>query len=257
MFGDFNRRHGTFRFSATWFARLRLPLDHCKKALKFAQLNFCRTCMNGKHHAFWIMNGVRHWSYRLLASNYAEAESFSPFSSQLSWRNCNLHSTASLQVNMQVLCPRRRINNFSLILTVFFFFFFFFQFQQKAMLAGDEKQKKAHGLMAKKYLWAYLKWNFFIKQRKRRKNKIVSWSKTIQSIWACGPRVLFLPTNQSARPIYSHDNATWKSCRKVERHLLWKPHKKFNVGHICHRNCSLVKSFYTKLYTIMLMATKR
>ena len=38
-----------------------------------------------------------------------------------------------------------------------------------------------------------------------------SWSKTIQSVLACGPRVLFLPTKQSARPIYSHDNATWKS----------------------------------------------
>ena len=36
-----------------------------------------------------------------------------------------------------------------------------------------------------------------------------SWSKTIQSVLACGPRVLFLPTKQSARPIYSHDNATW------------------------------------------------
>ena len=40
---------------------------------------------------------------------------------------------------------------------------------------------------------------------------IASWSKTIQSALACGPRVLFLPTKQSARPIYSHDNATWKS----------------------------------------------
>ena len=40
---------------------------------------------------------------------------------------------------------------------------------------------------------------------------IASWSKTIQSVLACGPRVLFLPTKQSARPIYSHDNATWKS----------------------------------------------
>ena len=38
-----------------------------------------------------------------------------------------------------------------------------------------------------------------------------SWSKTIQSVLACSPRVLFLPTKQSARPIYSHDNATWKS----------------------------------------------
>ena len=38
-----------------------------------------------------------------------------------------------------------------------------------------------------------------------------SWSKTIQSVLACGPRVLFLPTKQFARPIYSHDNATWKS----------------------------------------------
>ena len=40
---------------------------------------------------------------------------------------------------------------------------------------------------------------------------IASWSKTIQSVLACGPRVLFLPTKQSAGPIYSHDNATWKS----------------------------------------------
>ena len=40
---------------------------------------------------------------------------------------------------------------------------------------------------------------------------IASWSKTIQSVLDCGPRVLFLPTKQSARPIYSHDNATWKS----------------------------------------------
>ena len=40
---------------------------------------------------------------------------------------------------------------------------------------------------------------------------IASWSKTIQNALACGPRVLFLPTKQSARPIYSHDNATWKS----------------------------------------------
>ena len=126
-----------------------LPLDHCKQALKFAQLNFWRMCMNGKHHAFWITNGVRQWSYRLLASNYAEGESFSPFSWQLSWRNCNLHSTASLQlqVKMQVLCPRRRINNF-LFDSDDFFFFFFFQFQQNATRAGDEKhRKKAHGLI--------------------------------------------------------------------------------------------------------------
>ena len=40
---------------------------------------------------------------------------------------------------------------------------------------------------------------------------IASWSKTIKSVLACCPRVLFLPTKQSARPIYSHDNATWKS----------------------------------------------
>ena len=40
---------------------------------------------------------------------------------------------------------------------------------------------------------------------------IASWSKTIQSVLACGPSILFLPTKQSARPIYSHDNATWKS----------------------------------------------
>ena len=40
---------------------------------------------------------------------------------------------------------------------------------------------------------------------------IASWSKTIQSVLACGPRALFLPTKQSARPIYSHDNATKKS----------------------------------------------
>ena len=38
-----------------------------------------------------------------------------------------------------------------------------------------------------------------------------SWSKIIQSVLAWGPHVLFLPTKQSARPIYSHDNATWKS----------------------------------------------
>ena len=46
---------------------------------------------------------------------------------------------------------------------------------------------------------------------------IASWSKTIQSVLASGPRVLFLPTKQSARPIYSHDNATWKS--SIEAHL--------------------------------------
>ena len=40
---------------------------------------------------------------------------------------------------------------------------------------------------------------------------IASWSKTIQIVLACSPRVLFLPAKQSARPIYSHDNATWKS----------------------------------------------
>ena len=45
----------------------------------------------------------------------------------------------------------------------------------------------------------------------------VSWSKTIRGVLACGPRVLFLPTKQSARPIYSHDNATWKS--SIDLHL--------------------------------------
>ena len=37
-----------------------------------------------------------------------------------------------------------------------------------------------------------------------------SWSKTIQSV-GVRPTVLFLPTKQSVRPIYSHDNAIWKS----------------------------------------------
>ena len=49
---------------------------------------------------------------------------------------------------------------------------------------------------------------------------ISSWSKTIQSALACGPRVLFLPTKQSARPIYSHDNATWKS--SIGYRLRWR-----------------------------------
>ena len=69
--------------------------------------------------------------------------------------------------------------------------------------------------ISRKYLWAYLKCNFLDhklkKQKERRKKTRASWSKTIQSVLVCGPRVLFLPTKQSARPIYSHDNATWKS----------------------------------------------
>ena len=49
-------------------------------------------------------------------------------------------------------------------------------------------------------------------QKERRKKMKASWSKTIQSVLACSPRVLFLPTKQqSARPIYSHDNVSWKS----------------------------------------------
>ena len=40
------------------------------------------------------------------------------------------------------------------------------------------------------------------------------------SVLACGPRVLFLPTKQSrsisARPIYSHDNVTWKPEKAME-----------------------------------------
>ena len=111
--------------------------------------NFLLMYMNRKHHVFWITNGVRHWSYRLLPSDYAQEESFSPSFSQTPWRKCDVHSTASLKVNKQVFRPRRRINNFCLILTLFFFFFFFFffQFQPKATRAGDEKQtKKTHGL---------------------------------------------------------------------------------------------------------------
>ena len=53
---------------------------------------------------------------------------------------------------------------------------------------------------------------------------VSSWSKTIQSVLACGPRVLFLPTKQSVCPIYSHDNATWKSSTReiaTQPVILW------------------------------------
>ena len=52
---------------------------------------------------------------------------------------------------------------------------------------------------------------------------IATWSKTMQRELASGPRVLFLPTKQSARPIYSHDNATWKSSIVARFQLQTRP----------------------------------
>ena len=147
MFGDFNRIHGGF-----WFSVTRLVEDchfnHRKKDIEICS-NFGRMCTNGKHHAFWITNGLRRWSNRLLPSDYAEGERFFPPPRN----NRNIHSTASLQVQRASVAPRsrwrRRLNNFSLILTLVFFFFFF-NFQPKATRAGDEKHRI-------KSTWPYLK----------------------------------------------------------------------------------------------------
>ena len=67
---------------------------------------------------------------------------------------------------------------------------------------------------------------------------IASWSKTIQSVLACGPRVLFLPTKQSARPIYSHDNATWKSSIDECKLLQCRPRHTHNQRAVCVSACS-------------------
>ena len=99
------RVHGARFQQGTWWL---LVLRHQTRSLKTAAwssqegIDICSTlwrmCMNGKHHAFWITNGFRRWSNRLLQSDYAEGESFYPSCSQKPWRNCNVHSTASLQV---------------------------------------------------------------------------------------------------------------------------------------------------------------
>ena len=47
--------------------------------------------------------------------------------------------------------------------------------------------------------------------------------------------------------------APWYGIEDIERHLLWKFHKKFKgkIGQMCHRSCSLAYGFYTKLCTKM------
>ena len=80
---------------------------------------------------FWITNGVRHWSYRLLPSDYAKEESFSPSFSQTPWRKCDVHSTASLKVNMQVFRSPVAESTTLVWFWHWFFFFFFSNFSQK------------------------------------------------------------------------------------------------------------------------------
>ena len=108
-------------------------------------LKFWRMCVNGKHHAFRMTNGVRRSFYRLLPSDQVTQKEkvFPPSSSQTPWRNCNVHSTTSLKVKRQVLRP---IDESTILVWFwhwfFSFFFFFFQFQPKATRAGDEKHRK-------------------------------------------------------------------------------------------------------------------
>ena len=143
------RVHGARFQQGTWWL---LVLRHQTRLLKTAAwssqegIDICSTlwrmCMNRKHHAFSITNGLRRRSNRLLQSDYAEGESFYPSSSQKPWRNCNVHSTASLQVqhaSVMAATPNQQLFLFDFDNA---FFFFFFNFQPKAMRAGDKKHRK-------------------------------------------------------------------------------------------------------------------
>ena len=51
--------------------------------------------------------------------------------------------------------------------------------------------------------------------------------------------------------VFGHFDVLHHGIEEVERHLLWKFHKKGIVGQMCHQSCSLALGFYTKLYTKM------
>ena len=143
-----SRVHGVRFQQETWWL---LVLRHQTRALKTAAwssqegIEICSTlwrmCMNGKHHAFWITNGLRRWSNCLLQSDYTGGEILYPSSSQKPWRNCNVHSTASLQVqhaSVMAATPNQQLFLFDFDIG----FFFFFNFQPKATRADDEKHRK-------------------------------------------------------------------------------------------------------------------
>ena len=114
---------------------------------KDCRLIIARRCwnllMNGKHHVFWITNGLRRRSYSLLPSDYTEGESFLPpnFSPLLAEKLQRPLNRKFANEHASVAPPSQFQLGFE---------FFFFNFSQKLRGRVTRNiEKKAHGLSSK------------------------------------------------------------------------------------------------------------